>query len=168
MGKKKKIKTTRIDLGGKKLIEFQTGMLNKHGELKGRNKKETKILKDTCMHHRINKKGKLKSRVEVAGGVAHCTMCNNDFTAKPYSKDERDRICGDFYELVNNAKFMAAATHADENVQRVLAETAVNVRNVSKISKTLTKVVEKEDRMSKKEKKNSNSSSSLGEWNLRR
>ena len=40
-----------------------TKSINKKGKLKGRNKKETKMLKGMCTHHKINKNGKVKMRV---------------------------------------------------------------------------------------------------------
>ena len=168
MGKNKKIKTTMVDLGGKKLIEFHTSMLNKHGELKGRNKKETKIIRETCMHHKVGKKGKLKSRVEVSNGIAHCTMCGEDFRAKPYTKDERKQLIADVAEFTNHTKFLAAAVGASEDVQRSLAEFSVGIQNLKHINKKYTKLVEKQDRITKKDKKNKNTGSTLGNWNIRR
>lgn len=170
MGKKsKKMKTTRLDLGGKKLIEFHTAKMNKHGELKGSNKKETRVIRDTCCHHRIGKKGKVRSRVDIVNGEAHCTMCNSDFRAKPYSKEERKQVIGDITEFANHTKFMAAAIGAGEDTLRSLAEFSVGIDNVERINKTCTKIVKKEDQISKKNKKNSsNSSSNLGNWSIRK
>lgn len=165
---KTKLKTTRLDLGGKKLIEFHTQKLNKHGELKGKNKKETRLIKDTCMHHKIGKKGKVKARIELDNNVAHCTMCNHEFTVTPYEKDERNRITNDMWEFTDQTKFMAAAVGADESTMRALAEFGVGIDNIKKINKTLTKIVKKEDMLSKKKQKNKNSSQSLGSWNVRK
>ena len=162
----KKIKTTMVDLGGKKLIEFHTSMLNKHGELKGRNKKETKIIKETCMHHKVGKKGKLKSRVEVTNGIGHCTMCGEDFRAVPYTKEERNEICGNIKELANHTKYLAAAVGANEDVQRVLAETCISIDNLKHINKKYTKIVEKQEKLKSKNKKNKESST-LGNWRIR-
>lgn len=165
---KKKIKTTRLDLGGKRLIEFHTQKLNKHGELRGKNKQETKIIKDTCMHHKIGKKGKVKARIDLDGNQAHCTMCDHEFTATPYSSEDRKRIIGDMWDLTDQTKFMAAAVGADENTQRTIAEFAVGINNIKRINKKLTKIVEKEDMVNKKRKKNKNSSQQLGSWSVRK
>ena len=43
-----------------KPIQVTNKALTKKGRLKGKNKKETKALKNACMHHKINRKGKLK------------------------------------------------------------------------------------------------------------
>lgn len=164
----KKAKVARINLGGKNIIEFQTSMLNKHGELKGRNKKETALLRDTCMHHKKNKKGKNKSRVELEDGQACCAMCQAEFRAQPYSKSERKEIIGEGKELANHTKFMAAACGADEQTLRSLAEISVGLTNLGKINKSLTKIVSKEDAIKKKNKKNKgNTSESLGSWRIR-
>lgn len=170
MGKKKnkQIKTTTLNLGGKKLIEFHTSCLNKHGELKGKNKKETKVIKDTCMHHKVGKKGKLKSRVNVNDQTAHCTMCDHDFPATLYDKEERNRIINDYREFVDHTKFVAASIGAGEDTLRCLGESAVSIENVKKINKKCTKIVRKEDQIAKKKKKNKdNGNSKLGSWNVR-
>ena len=169
MGKKKnKIKTTTLNLNGKKLIEFHTACLNKHGELKGKNKKETKVIKDTCMHHKVGKKGKLKSRVNVNDQTAHCTMCDHEFPATLYSKEERSRIVDEYWGLVDNTKYMATSIGAGEDTLRCLGEAGVSIENVKKINKKCTKMVRKEDQIAKKKKKNKdNGNSKLGSWNVR-
>lgn len=169
MGKKKnKIKTTTLNLNGKKLIEYHTSCLNKHGELKGKNKKETKVIKDTCMHHKVGKKGKLKSRVNVTGETAHCTMCDQDFPATIYTKEDRRRIITDYREFLNNTKFMAAGIGAGEDTQRFLAESAVSIDNVNNINKKCSKIIRKQDQIAKKKKKNKDTGNSkLGSWNVR-
>lgn len=164
----KKMKTTHLDLGGKKLIEFHTSCLNKRGELKGKNKKETRIIRDTCMHHKIGRKGKLKSRVDVQESQAHCTMCGHDFTAEPYSKEDRKKVIGEIREFADHTKFIAAAVGADENTLRHLAEFSVGIDNINKINKQCTKIVKKTDQISKKKKKNRETSSQLGSWAVRR
>lgn len=170
MGKKndKKIKTAVLNLGGKKLIEFHTDCLNKHGELKGKNKKETKLIKDTCMHHKVGKKGKLKSRVNVNDQTAHCTMCGHEFPATLYTKEERNRIVGEYIEYLDNTGYMAASVEAGEDILRCVAEAKVSARNTKKINKKCTKIVRKEDQIAKKKKKNKdNGNSKLGSWNVR-
>ena len=169
MGKKKtKMKTTQLNLGGKRLIEFHTASLNKHGELKGKNKKETRVIRDTCMHHKIGKKGKLKSRVDLIGdNMGHCTMCCHEFTITPYTKEDRKKIISDVTEMTDQTKFMAAAIGADESTQRALAEFSVGIRNLNRINKQCTKMVKKEDQLSKKNKKNKQRDYDLGNWAIR-
>lgn len=165
---RKKMKTVKLDLGGKKLIEYHTQKLNKHGELKGRNKRETKLIKDTCLHHKIGKKGKVKSRIDLNGSKAHCTMCDHDFIVTPYDRETRKEVIDNMWEFTDQTKFMAAAVGADENTLRTLGEFSVGLDNINRINKVLTKIVKKEDMLSKKKKKNKNSSQELGDWSVKR
>ena len=169
MGKKLKFKTYNLDLGNKKLVELHSKSLNKHGVLKGRNKKETEVLKATCMHHKLNKKGKLKSRVSDVdkNGVCHCLMCEADFRALPYTKEDRKKALADSLNLIDNTKFYATAVGVNESAQRVLAEAAVTMRVVAKINKKVTKIVMKKDNLSEKKKKN-DVESTLGSWSTKR
>jgi hypothetical protein len=166
----KKLKRWKLNISdGQSLLQLQTDSLNKHGELRGRNKKETKVLQATCLHHKIGKRGKVKMRVnpDEHAGIAHCTMCGEDFRVAPYTKEERKRICGDFREFLNQTKYFAVASKASEANLRQLAEVSIGVNIAEKINKKTTKIVLKQDSIVKKDKKN-RLSSTLGSWNINR
>lgn len=168
MGKKKSNKSMSIDLKGQTLVKFFTNSLDKHGEVKGKNKKETKLLRDTCPHHKLNKKGKLRSRVDVIDGMAHCTMCGHEFTTEPYSKEKRKKIVKDFVELVDQTEFMGTAIGDDDNNIKSIASAKPVARLINDANKKYTKLVAKQDKIKNKKDKNKNSSSSMGGWNVRR
>ena len=66
-----------------------TDSLNKRGEIKGRNKKETKNLKAMCMHHKYTKKGKLRPEIINDGaGKCTCTMCTHSFSTEIKKKEK--------------------------------------------------------------------------------
>lgn len=172
MGKNKKNKMNVLDLkmDGKSLIEMHTHSLNKHGELKGKSKMETKALRETCMHHIVGKKGKLKSRVDVDQGTktAHCTMCDHDFQAPLYDKESAREIVDNYKSFVDHTKYIAAAVGVDEKTQRIIAPMNIQAENAYKLNRKLTKIVSKEDRVKSKKKKNhGNVSSEFGAWAIR-
>ena len=166
----KKLKVHRLDLGSKNLVELHSKSLNKHGVLKGKNKKETKVLKATCMHHKYNKKGKLKSRISDVdkNGICHCTMCETDFRALPYNKEDRRKALDESLNLIDNTKFyITAVDPKNEAAQRLLAEADVAMRLVAKYNKKVTKIVMKKDNLTEKKKKNE-VESTLGSWSTKR
>lgn len=172
MGKNKKNKMNVLDLkmDGKSLIGLHTQSLNKHGELKGKNKQETRALTETCMHHIESKKGKLKSRVDVnqEDKMAHCTMCNHDFQASLYDKESAKDVIDAYKGFVDHTKYIAAAVGVDEKTQRILASMNIQAVNAYKLNRKLTKIVSKEDRVKSKKKKNrGNVSSEFGAWAIR-
>ena len=59
---KNKNKNALVDFKGS-VAERISKSLNKHGEIKGENKKETKILKAMCNHHKLTKQQKIKAMV---------------------------------------------------------------------------------------------------------
>ena len=71
------------------IVATITANLNKHGEIKGSNKKETKNLKAMCPHHKLTKKGKNKAMVWNNGdGSLKCTMCDNRVPTDLKSKED--------------------------------------------------------------------------------
>ena len=54
-------KQNEIKIGDGSVIAIITENLSKKGEIKGRNKRQTKVLRGACMHHVINRKGKVKA-----------------------------------------------------------------------------------------------------------
>ena len=168
MSKDKKFKRYQLKIGeGQKLIQVHTDALNKHGELKGRNKKETKLLQATCCHHKLGKHGKIKMRVnpDQQAGMAHCTMCGHDFRIEPYTKEQRNEVINNFIELVDQTKYFAMASRVSEANIRQLAEASIVAEITRKINKKTTKAVVKQNNIDKKSRKN-RSTSTLGNWRI--
>lgn len=149
------------------IVQIVTQKRNKHGELKGANKKETKNLRAACPHHIITKKGKIRPQIRNNGnGTVTCTMCDHTFpTTLPQKNEVRDKIKG-VTELLDQARYIGIAADLGKDTISYLTEVSVEL---SHLGKTITKaahVVERREQVGKKKKnKGDNSgSSSFGKW----
>lgn len=151
----------------KGVVQVISENLNKHGEIKGHDKKETKNLKAMCMHHKISKKGRVKPTIINHGdGRITCTMCDHEFPAPTYSDQELETAVSDFQKLLDHAKFMAVAADFGKDTSNYLAFLSVQVNNFSKTYRKMKKVAEKAENIKKKKNgKGSNSGSQqYGSW----
>ena len=141
-----------------------TKSTNKKGNLKGKNKKETKMLKAICPHHRINKKGKVVPTIFNNGDYCICTLCGAKFRANFYSKEEVKEAVGAMKEMNNQAKFMSVATNAGENMCDYFGSFGAMIGTFSKNMKKITKVAQKQGAVKEKKKKHDQGSSMYGSW----
>ncbi len=153
----------------KKEVKFQPGKkesftsiitksLDKHGRIKGKNKKETKKLKDECFHHIKSKKHKIKPDIQNDGqGTCTCYACNHKFRTHTYSKDDMRDLCDNFMEVVDQAKYITVAANLGRNAEEYLVHLTGAVRTFPKFYTKAVKVVSKEESTKKRKKrKNSN------------
>lgn len=144
-----------------------TKSINKKGKLKGHNKKETKMLKGICPHHRINKHGKVKPTIfSNDGEYCICTMCGAKFPAKFFTNDEIKTLINDMEEMNNQNKFTSVATNSGDQMVDYFGQFGVMLKVYKKNAKKLRNVAEKEGKIrNKKKNKNGGSgSSSYGSW----
>lgn len=163
MSKKKEIK---IDGS---LVATVTNNLNKHGEIRGENKKQTKILRAACPHHKINKKGKIKPTVYNDGnGNCTCYLCGAKFGTKLYSKEETKEMCGKVKKILDQARFMNQAADLGKESGTYLAKLSVDLSALPKTYGKIKKAVERTEHIKNRKKKNrngnNNSGSSYGAW----
>lgn len=157
---------------GKSLVSTITNNLNKHGEIKGENKKETKKLKAVCPHHRVNKKGKIRPTIENHDGVCYCKMCGAEFRAPLYENKELSAIVNKYKGVLNQAKFITQSADMGENMIGFFANANIYASETKKQYKKIRKIAEKSDRIKKKKGGknrnnggyNSNSSDNYGSW----
>lgn len=150
------------------IVATITNSLNKHGEIKGKSKKETKNLKLMCPHHKFNKKGKKKPTVYNDGnGTCVCTMCGARIPTHLYNNDETDKIQGKFKSVLDQARFMAESADLGKETSTFLARLSVDVGHFGKTYKKIRHVVQKSENMKKKKKDNTNrgnGSENYGGW----
>lgn len=150
------------------LVATVTNKLNKHGEIKGDNKKETKNLRAMCPHHKYNKKGKIKPTVYNDGnGTITCTMCNAKIPTHVLNSDELGKITGKFKTVLDQARYMAQASDLGNETQQFLARLSVDTAQFTKTYGKIRHVVERSENMKKKNKKNHNNASgsnNYGSW----
>lgn len=158
-----------INISGKGgIVAAVTNSLNKHGEIKGNSKKETKNLKAMCPHHKINKKGKIKPTVYNDGnGTCVCTMCGAKFTTHLFNKEEIDKIQGKFKGVLDQARYMTEAADLGKDTSTYLAKLSVDVSHFGKTYGKIRHVVQRSENMKKKKKNNNNrgnGSENYGGW----
>ena len=166
MGKNKKNKFDVENIKGS-IVGAVTNSLNKHGEIRGETKKETKNLKAMCPHHKITKKGKIKPTIFNDGqGTCTCEMCGAKFTTHLYNKEESDKIIGKMKGMLDQARFMNQAADTGKETQIYLAKLSVDVSHFGKTYGRIKKAVERTDSIKKKKNKSNNhyNGSSYGSW----
>lgn len=153
-----------------KSIMKVTRSINKKGKLKGHSKKETKVLKGICPHHRLNKHGKVKPTIfSNDGEYCICTMCGYKFPAKFYTNGEIKNLVGEMKEMNNHNKFTSVATNSGDQMIDYFGQFGVMLESYAKNTKKLRNVAEKQGSVkNKKNRKNNNSGSSqYGSWGPR-
>ena len=144
-----------------------TKSLNKKGKLKGRNKKETKMLKGVCPHHRLNKHGKIKPTIFSNDGESIiCELCGARFPASFFSNDAMKDIVSEMKSLNDQNKFTSVAIGAGDATVDYFAQMGVALQSYVKNSKKLRNVAEKQTKV-KKKSKSSAGSGAYGSWGRR-
>lgn len=148
-------------------VEIITKKLNKKGKLKGKNKKETKMLKAVCPHHHYNKKHKLIPDIRNDGhGHCICLKCGAVFKAGWYDNDELHALTDDAKEFLNAGKFASVATHAGSKAVDVFTKATVAMEESAKVYKKIRKIGKKSESIHKKKKKNNYGGGQYGSWSV--
>lgn len=165
MAKKNKNKPI-YKLGDGSVPAIITQHLSKKGKLKCDDKKQMKVLRGACVHHKLNNNGKIKAQISSNGkGERFCRICGATFTTTPFDDESLASILSDMENLNNQAKFVVTAVGADNSSQRFFAETGSILKLYPKAYQKLIKVAKKADSVKKKKKKNrSDGSSTYGSW----
>lgn len=171
MGKNKnKKQKAELRVDGKSTVQAVTNSLNKHGEIRGDSKKETKNLKAMCPHHKVTKKGKIKPTVINDGrGTCICEMCGHRFPTKLYSSEDTHAAVDAVTTILDQARFMAEAADLGKDTKMYLARTSVDIAHLPKTYGKIRHVTEKNDAIKKHKKKNRGNevrggSESYGAW----
>lgn len=161
----KKKQRNDYSIGDGSIVAIITESLSKKGEIRGRSKKQTKVLRGACVHHVINRKGKVKARIWNDGkSVCTCTLCKFKFGTKLFDDKSLDAEVNAIQRLNNQAKFLATAAGADEETVRFFSEMGSKLMFYGKSYRKLRSVVEKRDSISKKKTKNKTGSQNFGSW----
>lgn len=164
MGKKKEISSE----SARQMVAQVTKSLNKHGEIRGKNKQQTKSLKAACPHHKITAKGKIKPTIVNRGdGTCYCSMCDHQFTTRLYNHDELEKITGNFRGVLDQARFMVTAADLGKETSEYLTRISVDTSMFKKTYGRIRKAVEKNNDVRGKKNKNRNrggGSENYGGW----
>ena len=140
--------------------------VTKKGKIKGRNKKETKILKLTCCHHFYDRKeGETVTPIfSNSDGTRVCEMCGKTFSSHFYSNSELKNTIEPTKELLNQLKFMAVAIGADNATVDTIVKTYVGISSVSKLYKRCRKVAASTSKVKKNKKGKKKRTNQYGSW----
>ena len=154
----------------KKVKSFVTfnDHVSKKGKIKGKNKKETKILKGMCPHFRVNKNGKVKNMV-INNGQKQCVckLCGKVFPARFYTDQEMNQIISDFEKTVNENKYIAVQINGGTKTTEYLMQLGGMLSQYPKISRRLRDIAQKKGKVKNKNKKKSYTSNVYGNWDTR-
>lgn len=142
--------------------------LSKKGKIKGKNKKETKLLKSICMHHRITRRGKLKPAYYMQGDECICKLCHARFPARFYSKEDVADVVDPMIEMNNQLKYLAAAANLGQKTSDYAANMGAELAIYKKTMKKATAVADKKGKVKKKRKKAYSGSEKYGSWGTKR
>ena len=139
--------------------------ITKKGRIKGKNKKETKMLKGRCTHHKINRKGSVKPMITCDSEYCYCELCDAKFPTRLFKDDEIKDLVNDFNEFNNQNKYMSVATGVGENMTEYFAQLGVMLSMYKKYAKRVRNIADKTGNHKKhKKKQKSSGSSQFGSW----
>ena len=140
--------------------------LNKHGKIKGKNKKDTKLKRTSCVHHKYNRKGNLRNTCfPISDNQLQCKRCGAVINTVNYSKKDVKEAIEPVIEILESNKFVAAATNAGQSVVSYLVQTENMVKQMPKVSGKLSKIASKRSSVKNRKKKHdSYDSSKYGNW----
>jgi hypothetical protein len=152
-----------------KVVYQTTKVLNKKGEIKGKNKKETKSLKGACPHHKYNKKMKMKPTIFRTGDdYAICEACGARFPVKVFEDEELNARVKSFEEMNNQAKYIAVAVGAGNEAADYFSKLGSIIKPFQKHYKKIRTVAQKKNSINKKKNKKGNriagGSAQYGSW----
>lgn len=162
-------KKVNYRLGDGSILSILKQNTSKNGKLRGRNKRETKILRGACVHHTLNKKGKVKTTIDTskADGTCYCRQCGNSFKIGSYSKGEVKNVLTPVKDVVNNLKFLAVAVSAGPDTVRYSAELGSMLELLPKTYGNVSEIAVKATSSKGKKKHNKNrydANNSYGAW----
>ena len=144
-----------FDLSGVDPVREVSKHLNKKGKLKG-SKKEVKNLRSICMHHAINRKGKIKPRITSDEGGhgknCRCTICQDRFRTGFYNDQEVNERYRNFKQVASQLKFMLVAEGANKEAVREAAELNLHVDRLPKIYRNARTIADKQGKKRKKKR----------------
>lgn len=162
-------KKVNYRLGDGSILSILKQNTSKNGKLRGKNKRETKILRGACVHHTLNKKGRVKSTIDAsrADGTCYCRQCGHEFKAGAYSKPEVKEMLAPAKDVVNNLKFLSVAVSAGSDTVRFSAELGSMLELLPKTYNQVANIALKSISAKNKKKHGKNKyemSNSIGAW----
>lgn len=152
-------KNVKLDGSLKQVLELTTASMNKKGRIKiSGDKKGTKALRNSCVHHKLTKGGNMKMTLSgsTEKGYSHCRMCKRDVRITPYAEDELNDLIDKSFEFLDHAAYIMTSVKAGDSAIRSAIQAKVAVKNLKKVYERTIEVVEKTRGKGKGKKKGKN------------
>lgn len=162
-----KNKRPEYKIGEGSVISIIKQNTTKNGKIRGKNKKQTKVLRGACVHHTLTNKGKIKPTIYNDGKqTCTCRLCQASFKGRPYSKEEVAGKIKGAKEVINQLKYLAVAVNAGNDAVRYASEAGSILELLPKNYRKVASIAEKAEsvRNKKKKKKNGSDFSTIGSW----
>lgn len=142
--------------------------VTKKGDIKGKNKKHTKILRDSCAHWFQDPK-KRRDReptlFSTSSGIKVCELCGAEVSPHFYSNKEVKDIVNEARTMTNQMKFMAVSVNASNEDLNFITQTHIQLGRLKKYYKKMRKAASIRYKASgKKGKSRGKNSSEFGAW----
>lgn len=141
--------------------------ITKNGKIRGKNKKQTRVLRGACVHHRLNKSNKCKPTISNDGkSMCTCRLCGGTFKGRSYSNEEIENKIKGAVEVNNQLKYMSVAVNAGNDAVRYSSELGSMLATFKKNYKKINSIAQKAESVKNKKKKKKNGSdySAMGGW----
>lgn len=150
------------------VVSNTTKHLTKSGKLKGKNKRESKLLRRACPHFIYSKKNKSKLKpmfFNDGQGKCICKLCGASFPAKIANKSDVKASVETVVGYMNQAIAGAVSTNVSNKSIDKLAITKTSVKEFTKDYQKIMEIVSATDRVkNKKKKKNNSGNNAYGSW----
>lgn len=165
MGKNKEKKRVYHDAND--ILSLVSAKVNKKGEIKGDSKKETRMLRYACPHHKLSKKGNRKPTIDKPDGSKYliCYMCGAKFTGQLLNDQELANALKKPKDIIQQMKYLATAVGVDKDASRFITQAAIDIYSLEKYYRNMRKKVDNDNKL-KKKKKNNSGNERLGGWRM--
>lgn len=172
MGKKKKHDRKKY-VDSSDIVARITESLNKKGRISKGSKKEVRMLRYACPHHKYNKKThKIEPTLAKTGGgngkMLFCEACKASFTGQILTDKEVDNGMKKAQDIVQQLKFLVHAAGGDQEDVRYVTNAAVAIYQLPGFYKKARRVVEKQQHLGGKKRKHErgdrNKMEHFGSW----
>ena len=161
--KNKKVTMRLPQLSGTNILKKISAMVNpkKHFKING-SKEEKKLIQSICLHHIIDKHGRLRNTTRPSGKNkerCECMICHDQYKAGYYTTEQVAQAYAMCKEIASQMKLLAVVCHCDQETINAIVQFNIMLDNMPKTYMKLKKVACKAGQ--KKEEKKGPSKESI-------
>lgn len=151
---------------GKNTVIMQvTKSLDNKGKIKGKNKKETKVMRWGCVHHRYTKRGRIKSTTIKDGNALLCTACKKEISGQFYKDAAVKKATEQLMDVAQQAKFLAVACNTSNRTIDYFSKFSIELHMFPKAYKRVAEIASNRGKSRKKKQRSQyTGSQEYGGW----